>query len=237
MLKWFFAILFLLIVILPISVMAEESISFTIPKNSIQTYEIPLQEGVKIEYLITMQNDDNIEFFIETPNDKLIFGVIDNVFDSSLISETTGIHKFIFDNSISLENSKQLTFDFTIYKVKYDIFIDPIPNSDIQIESIFENVFDFWKDEYPDLEFNIVNNPQSANLNIQFVKDFGVEHAGYALGTSYMEVGLGDNGCRDKWQPYSEKQVSIIVKHELGHILGLGHSDDPNNIMFPVFLS
>ena len=233
MYKGIYAISFLLLIVLP-GALAEESVSFTIPENSIQTFEIPLEEGEKIEYSITLQNGEDIVFFIETPNDELNFDAINSVFDSFLVSETTGIYKFIFDNSISLENPKQLTFDFTISKVKFDVFIDDVPDSDIQMKDILDKAFDFWKNEYLGLEFNIVKSPQSANLNIQFIKDFGIKHVGYALGSSYMEVGLGDNGCRDKWQPYSEKHVLHIVKHELGHILGLGHSDNPEDIMFSV---
>jgi len=68
---------------------------------------------------------------------------------------------------------------------------------------------------------------------VQWVKDFGVEHAGYAYGNQFVEVGLGDSNCRGKWQPYSANYVNQIMTHEIGHVLGLDHSNDDNSIMYP----
>ena len=233
--NWLFYIIILSLFITIPNALAEESRAFTIPGNSIQAFEIQLEEGEIIMYSITLHEEDEIVYSFEDPNNQIFsFGKINDFFSSSILAESGGIYKFVFDNSISLEKSKQLEFEFTISKIKFDIFIDELPNSDIQIEEILVDSFNFWQEQYPDLEFNIVETPQQANLNIQFVKDFGTEHIGYALGSSYMEVGLGNDGCRERWQPYSEKHVTHIVKHELGHILGLEHSQDPNNIMFSV---
>ena len=221
----------LLFCVIP-SALAEESISFTIPENSIQIYEIPLESGFKIEYFIELENQESIDFYIETPDKNIDLDTVNEEFDSFLIAESSGIYKFIFDNTETLEKTKELDFVFNISKIKYDIFIDKVPETRINIEDLIQNTFDFWKNEYPNLEYNVVDVPQDANLNIQFVKNFGTEHVGYALGTSYMEVGLGDDRCRDSWQPYSEEHVLHIMRHEMGHILGFDHHSDPENIMF-----
>ena len=60
---------------------------------------------------------------------------------------------------------------------------------------------------------------------------------GYAYGNQFIEVGLGDSNCGNQWNPYSERYISHIMKHEIGHIFGHEHNNNPNSIMYPVALN
>ena len=46
------------------------------------------------------------------------------------------------------------------------------------------------------------------------------------LGKGVVEVALGGYGCDGKFQLYHVDTVEYIMTHELGHGIGLKHSDD-----------
>ena len=48
-----------------------------------------------------------------------------------------------------------------------------------------------------------------------------------------IEVALGGYGCDGGFQLFDVDTVEIIMTHELGHGIGLMHSTDRENIMYP----
>ena len=123
---------------------------------------------------------------------------------------------------------------FSYAEKTYNVYVDPLPEFGNFAQNSVSDALDWWEQELPDVKFKIVSNPQSADFTIQWVKDFGTEVIGYAYDDLFMEVGLGDSYIADTWYPYSTNYVTDIVKHEVGHILGYEHVNNPQDIMYAV---
>ena len=116
------------------------------------------------------------------------------------------------------------------------IYVEKLPDYADHASDVLYKSTKFWEEHISGLKFYTVDDPRDADFAIQWVKEFGGEHVGYAFGSEFVEVGLGDSNCIEKWAPYSSDHVANILKHEIGHILGFGHSDNSDDIMYPVAL-
>ena len=47
-----------------------------------------------------------------------------------------------------------------------------------------------------------------------------------------IQIGLGDSYCNGSWEPYSERSVTETLMHEIGHVLGFAHDDNPDSLMY-----
>ena len=131
-----------------------------------------------------------------------------------------------------------------IYHLEYKIYINKQPvGLPLDHVSTLSNSFKYWEqqeltsnDEKPvKIHFVVTKSKSEANLWVTWVvRDIGENVLGHAnLGKGVIEVALGGYGCDGGFQLFDVDTVEIIMTHELGHGIGLMHSTDRENIMYP----
>ena len=131
-----------------------------------------------------------------------------------------------------------------VYHVEYKIYINKQPHG-LPLDHVgtLKNSFKYWEDKEfksndgkpAKIHFVTTTSKAEANLWVTWVvRDIGENVLGHAnLGKGVIEVALGGYGCDGNFQLFEVETVEIIMTHELGHGVGLRHSTDAENIMYP----
>ena len=132
-----------------------------------------------------------------------------------------------------------------IYIITYKIYINSQPDGlPLNHITTLENTFSFWESQESKtnnqnavVKFEITKKKQEANVWITWVvRNMGEGVLGHAhLGKGVVEVSLGDYGCDGSFQLYDKRSVETIMTHEVGHSIGLHHTNDRTNIMYPSY--
>ncbi len=118
----------------------------------------------------------------------------------------------------------------------YRVYVEPLPDYATSYASnVIYDATNAWTAVNPNIKFYQAQGPSQADLYVQWVKDFGSVSGkiGEEINGQTIFVGLGGSNCNGSWQPYSSGTVTQIAEQEIGHFLGLGHSSNPNDIMYP----
>jgi len=222
-------------------------------KNGIIIIESP--EKVKITKEEQLVLDRNLWEF-----ERYLDRIIKTVYDDKRYIEYPNpsgdvIKKFLrdyvkwnFERQLEMGNSSFPSPTYTIvdntYIVDYKIYINQQPNG-LPLDHVgtLTNSFAYWEsrtlsaDNGRDvkIQFTTTTSKADANLWVTWVvRSLGENVLGHAnLGKGVVEVALGGYGCDGNFQLYHVDTVKQIMTHELGHGIGLMHSDNSDDIMYP----
>ncbi len=156
--------------------------------------------------------------------------------------------KWNYDQQIEIGNkgfpNPEYVLIDDVYHLEYKIYVNDQPlGLPLDHVSTLADSFKMWEEtefnakdgKKVKIHFVTTNMKTDANLWVTWVvRDLGEGVLGHAnLGKGIVEVGLGGYGCDGNFQLFHVDTVQYIMTHELGHGIGLRHSEDPNSIMFP----
>jgi len=134
------------------------------------------------------------------------------------------------------------------YVIEYKVHINEQPvGLPIDHVNTLENSFSFWEKyefnttggEKAVIDFETTGTRAEANVWVTWVvRNLGEGVLGHAtMGKGVVEVAIGSYGCDGSFQLFDVDTVELIMTHELGHSIGLGHSANPDKIMYPSILN
>ena len=156
--------------------------------------------------------------------------------------------KWNYDSQIEIGNkgfpNPEYVLIDDVYQLQYKIYVNEQPSGlPLDHVSTLVNSFKVWEEmefsanDGKKVKINFVTTKTRADANLWVtwvVRDLGEGVLGHAnLGKGIVEVALGGYGCDGNFQLFHVDTVEYIMTHELGHGIGLRHSEDPNSIMFP----
>src|SRR5688572_23575664 len=148
----------------------------------------------------------------------------------------------VYYKEIDAQNLKNEKIDLCCTwgsELKDNVLTYKIEKGTKDLEKITESAFSEWENNLNNIHFKNVKVNDAADIEIKFKKGKGNINKG-----GDAEIYFDQNGFIDYVKisvsktsngiELNQTMLEHIIKHEIGHALGLGHSQFPHSLMYPI---
>ena len=113
-----------------------------------------------------------------------------------------------------------------------------VPGFRAEFTGAIRHAFDKWETSGLPLRFDLTADSADADIHIVWIEQFDIDRTGEALVQwrgpegwitgATLTLALRDPGSHQ----LNVDQVHVVALHEIGHVMGLGHSPDHDDVMY-----
>jgi len=171
-----------------------------------------------LQFPYTVQHDDSLYLWL-IPNFDLDTDIYDDFF--LFFRQMTDTYNNNFGNILRR------------WELPLDFYIEPYVHNDLDYAAVIEGVLDEFEALTGLDLFNIVDSPPDVGVRIEYQMDLYADNYSVELYTSDLKMPIkGLITFRTVYDPSSQWIFEKIIRHEVGHALGIKHSIDREHLMY-----
>jgi len=185
---------------------------------------------------VNMLRTDNEEYrvLLNLMKKGVDFNRIHNVKYNSIRDGGSGEGVIVYNK---FDDTSQKLLSDTLYNIdtskEYLIYVEPVPEWSNDIMYLVDEAVEFWQ-SITDAKFRLVESFVPTSAKISWYKQLPNGYDGFVIREKLVQIGLGNNDCEGVWHPYDTDSVRKVLIHEIGHVVGLEHTNDQSSLMYPV---
>jgi hypothetical protein len=113
-----------------------------------------------------------------------------------------------------------------------------LPGWRSELPGIVRRAMSAWQEVYPELRFETILTRDRVDIDVRWIERFDIERTGQT-DLQFLSTGDVQHATvllalqNHEEQALSAEGLLVVAMHEFGHALGLPHSTNPNDVMYP----